>query len=46
MERFEKQTKPIQGIAFDLEGTIINVEKLHHAAHLKSASDVGVNISI
>ncbi len=35
----------IQGIAFDLEGTIVDLENLHHSAHLHAASDVGVNMS-
>ena len=33
---------PIQGIAFDLEGTVIDVEALHHTAHLEAAAHVGV----
>lgn len=32
----------VEGVAFDLEGTIVDVEALHHAAHLRAAADVGV----
>ncbi len=46
MERIKKPNRTIRGIAFDLEGTIVDIEKLHHAAHLQSALDVGVNISL
>ncbi len=46
MERIKKPNRTIRGIAFDLEGTIVDIEKLHYAAHLLSASDVGINISL
>jgi HAD superfamily hydrolase (TIGR01509 family) len=36
----------IQGLAFDLEGTIIDLEALHRAAHLKVAADVDVRLSM
>jgi len=45
MERAERQITPVQGIAFDLEGTIIDIEALHRTAHLRAAADVGVNLS-
>ena len=32
----------IRGIAFDLEGTVVNVEEAHHKGHLCAARDVGV----
>jgi beta-phosphoglucomutase len=44
MER-NNQVKLIYGIAFDLEGTIINLEPLHHIAHLKAAKDAGINLT-
>jgi len=37
---------PVQGIAFDLEGTVINVEPLHYKAHLRAAADVRVNLTL
>ncbi len=36
---------PVQGIAFDLEGTIIDIEALHHNAHLLAAAGAGVSLS-
>lgn len=45
MERAEGQVIPVRGIVFDLEGTIIDLEALHHAAHLRAAADVGVSLS-
>jgi beta-phosphoglucomutase len=36
----------ISGIAFDLEGTLINVEPAHHQAHLAVASDLGLRLTI
>ena len=35
----------IQGVAFDLEGTVINIEHIHHKAHLKAAAEHGINIT-
>jgi len=35
----------IQGIAFDLEGTVVDVEKAHHNAHFATAAEVGVEIN-
>lgn len=34
-----------KGIAFDLEGTIINLESEHHHAHLLAAAEAGVFLS-
>lgn len=36
----------INGVAFDLEGTIINLEPQHHKGHLKAAAEIGVNLSL
>ncbi len=36
----------IKGIAFDLEGTLINLEPLHHSAHLEVFRKVGLFLSI
>lgn len=35
----------IKGIAFDLEGTVVDVEKAHHNAHFATAAEVGVEIN-
>jgi beta-phosphoglucomutase-like phosphatase (HAD superfamily) len=32
----------IRGVAFDLEGVLIDVEEAHHQAHILSAADVGI----
>jgi len=34
----------IQGIAFDLEGTTVNVEPAHHWGWIRAASEIGVNL--
>lgn len=34
----------IKGIAFDLEGTVVNVEPAHHEGHFATAKEVGVEI--
>lgn len=34
------------GVAFDLEGTVIDVESVHHAAHVLVASEVGVKLDL
>ena len=44
MERAKPVVPRIKGIAFDLEGTVIDIETLHFNAHLRAAADVGVNI--
>lgn len=36
----------IKGIAFDLEGTVVDLEKLHHDAHLEVFRRVGLNLSV
>lgn len=35
----------IKGVAFDLEGTIINVEPAHHGAWIQVAKEIGVSLS-
>jgi len=35
---------PIEGIAFDLEGTVVDVEEAHHKGHLVTAREFGVHI--
>lgn len=46
MERNKKQVAPpVQGITFDLEGTIIDLESLHHSAHLHAAAAVGMKLT-
>lgn len=32
----------IKGVAFDIEGTVVNLEPAHHAAHIETAKEVGV----
>ncbi len=46
MERSKQIKNIIQGVAFDLEGTVINIESIHHNAHLKAAADHGINLNI
>jgi HAD superfamily hydrolase (TIGR01509 family) len=36
----------IKGIAFDLEGTLIDVELAHHRAHIAIASELGLQLTI
>src|SRR5437667_411496 len=36
----------IQGIAFDLEGTVVDVEAAHHQGHLAVAAEVGVVLDL
>lgn len=36
----------IKGIAFDLEGTLVDLEKFHHDAHLEVARRVGLNLTL
>ena len=36
----------IKGIAFDLEGTVIDVEKAHHQGHLAAAAEFGLKMSL
>lgn len=35
----------IKGVAFDLEGTVIDIESVHHRAHLLSAQEAGVYLT-
>lgn len=41
-----KCNNPIKAIAFDLEGTVVDVENVHHQAHLLSAKDIGLDLSL
>ncbi len=34
------------GVAFDLEGTVIDVEAAHHRAHLEIAKQLGLNLTL
>lgn len=36
----------IKAIALDLEGTVVDVEKIHHQAHILSAKDAGVKLTL
>ena len=36
----------IKGIAFDLEGTVVDVEPAHHHGHIAAAAEVGVVLTI
>jgi len=36
----------MEGIAFDLEGTIVDLESFHHNAHIQTAKNFGIDISI
>src|SRR3989344_1608196 len=36
--------KPIKGIAFDLEGTVVDVEACHHNGHMRAAREMGVEL--
>ncbi len=36
----------ISAIAFDLEGTVVDIEYVHHQAHILSARDVGITLSL
>jgi beta-phosphoglucomutase len=36
----------VKGIAFDLEGTVIDVEAAHHHSHLQVAREVGVTLNL
>ncbi len=38
--------KPIAGIVFDLEGTVIDMEPAHHEAHLQAAKVIGVELTL
>lgn len=51
IERQQAQSRPemhdeqVVGIAFDLEGTLIDLERLHHRSHLLAARDLGFHIT-
>lgn len=34
------------GVAFDLEGTMVNIESVHHTAHILVASEAGVKLDL
>jgi beta-phosphoglucomutase-like phosphatase (HAD superfamily) len=36
----------IKGLTFDLEGTVVDVERFHHKAHVLAAKDAGISITI
>lgn len=36
----------IKGIAFDLEGTVVDVEAAHHKGHILAAKDFGLDITL
>ncbi|MBI4095117.1 MAG: HAD family phosphatase [Candidatus Liptonbacteria bacterium] len=36
----------IKGIAFDMEGTVIDLEAAHHEGHIRAAKDVGVTLKL
>lgn len=45
MENDKEKIATLQGIAFDLEGTLVDIEALHHAAHLRAAAEAGIILS-
>lgn len=36
----------IRGVAFDLEGTVIDVEAAHHGAHLRTMAEMGIVMTL
>ena len=36
----------VKGIAFDLEGTLVDLEKFHHTAHLRAAEKAGLSLTL
>lgn len=36
----------IKGVAFDLEGTVVDVEEAHHKGHFEVAKEIGVNLTL
>lgn len=36
----------VSGVAFDLEGTVVNVEPAHHEGHIRAARDAGAIITL
>ncbi len=41
----DNQGQRAKAAAFDLEGTIVDLESLHHASHLKAAAQHGIHLS-
>lgn len=44
--KIKKGESVIQGIAFDLEGTVVDVEAAHHNGHIAAAADFGLSITL
>ncbi|MEK7641186.1 MAG: HAD family phosphatase [Patescibacteria group bacterium] len=38
--------RPIAGVVFDLEGTIVDMEPAHHEAHIQAAKVIGVELTL
>lgn len=38
--------KPIAGVVFDLEGTVVDMEPAHHEAHIQAAKVIGVELTL
>lgn len=38
--------KPIAGVVFDLEGTVVDMEPAHHEAHIRAAAAIGVHLTM
>ena len=38
--------KRIEAVVFDLEGTIINIEPVHHTAHRLAAAEIGLELTL
>lgn len=36
----------MRGVAFDLEGTVVDVEHIHHQSHLEAAAEAGVQLRL
>jgi HAD superfamily hydrolase (TIGR01509 family) len=45
MDDDPKRKGTVKAAAFDLEGTIVDLEALHHAAHLRAAAERGIDLS-
>jgi beta-phosphoglucomutase len=46
MENPKRRVTTVRGIAFDLEGTLVDIEALHHAAHIRAAAEAGVILAL
>ncbi|MDD5012041.1 MAG: HAD-IA family hydrolase [Candidatus Nanoarchaeia archaeon] len=44
--KVERNFPKLKGVAFDLEGTVVDLERFHHNAHLEVCRAVGLNISL